>query len=397
MTFQFEISTLPLVLAGTLAVMTVLLVTVCRARIRAAVRCRRRLEQEREAMKPATEATPVSIVVYARDNSRRLETLLAQLMVQEYPAPYEVIVVNDSSGYDCADVVTRMAVNHTNLRMTFVPERAHNLSRKKLALTLGLKAARHPYVLLLNAECSLTSHHWLAGMAADPGRVTLGQAVITSDDGKPLPMMMRLDEACTAITWIDAAERGHAYRGNGYNLGYLVATFFENDGFSGSLNLHAGDDDLFINKIATADNTRVELTADTLVAVTTSRPRELYAELKRSHIFTARHLPSHPLVGIIVLLLWLSAGVAAATIWLMWPDVAWSAVALALLMIQWAVIGASFHRATRAVGAAVNGWIALPTVMLLPLHRLRYRLAAYRNRSGHYTWQRSRTQTHKNL
>lgn len=382
--FDLDISTVVLSVLGALFMMTLFLVTVYRSRLRLPVRCRQRHQTQAE---DTGRQEPVSVVVYARDNSARLERLLEELLDQDYPAGFEVIVVNDCGGYSCSDIVTRLAITHSNLRMTFVPEKAHNLSHKKLAITLGLKAARTPRVLLLNAECRLASRRWLSGMMAHPDSVILGQAVIKADDGSRLPLMMRLDEADTAITWIGAAERHRPFRGNGYNIGYETETFFKNNGFSGSLNLQAGDDDLFVNKVASGDNTVVVLSSDTIVDITTSDPRRLYREQKISHAFTARHLPSHPVMSAAPVLLWLSIALGVTGSWMAYPNMTVIASSALLLLTQWIVIGRAWSHASRAVGIPVSGWKVLPALLWLPLHNLHYRLASRHNQYQHYTWQ----------
>lgn len=387
MTFDLNISIAALTVLGVLFIVTLLLVTLYRSRLMQPVKCRTKRETEHA---PADDAEPVSVVVYARDNHARLELLLDDLLDQDYPAGFEVIVVNDSGGYECSDVVTRKSLSHSNLRMTFIPDNAHNLSRRKLAVTLGLKAARNRFVLLLNAECRLPSRRWLAGMAHNRKPVTLGHAVIADDDGTPLPFMMRLDEAATAIKWISAAGRLHPYRGNGYNMGYDSDIFFRHNGFAGTLNLQAGDDDLFINKITDRDNTAVALSGDTIVTVTTSRPRELYRRLKVSHLFTGRRLPSQPAVESGPYLLWLSLFLAAAASWLGCPNMIPAIASLLMLATQWTVTGIAWGKASRAVGIALSPWLTVPALFLLPFHDLRYRLASRRNTSQHYTWQKQK-------
>jgi len=386
MYFDIHLSVLSLSLLGVLSVITLLLVTVYRGRLRLPVKCRTRLETASVDIDSAG-FEPVTIVVYARDNSARLEQLLGDLIIQDYPAAFEIVVVNDSGGYACSDVVTRLALDHPNLRMTFVPDQAHNLSRKKLAITLGLKAARNEFVLLLNAECRLPSRMWLANMVAGHSDVVLGQAVIKSDNGAQLPLMMRLDEANTAITWIGAAERHRPFRGNGYNLGYDTATFFNNGGFSGTLNLQAGDDDLFINKITDGTNTRVVLSSDTIVSIVSSCPAKLYHELKISHVFTGRKLPGHPVMQFAPIALWLSIASGVTVSWLSVPDMTIPVVVVALLLIQWIVTGYTWSQASKAVGIPVNGWKIVPALLWLPIYNMRYRFLSRHNKSQHYTWQ----------
>ncbi len=100
---------------------------------------------------------PLSVIVHAFDNPESLAVLLGSVFSQDYPAPVEVIVVNDGSSEDVTDVVNRLAVEHRNLYQTFVPDEAHNLSRKKLGVSLGIKAARNECVVLTCAESRIAS------------------------------------------------------------------------------------------------------------------------------------------------------------------------------------------------------------------------------------------------
>ncbi|MDE7473220.1 MAG: hypothetical protein K2M68_06520 [Muribaculaceae bacterium] len=387
MNFNFVFSIQTIILSGTLLLLTLYIVTLVRKRVACPAKCSARPN----VGTPDNAGKPVTIVVYARDNSTRLEALLGDLLTQTYPAPYEIIVVNDSGGYECSDVVTRLSLKHANLRMTFVPEQAHNLSRKKLAITLGLKAARYPYVLLLNAECRLGSSGWLEAMSRDTDKVTLGNAVITPDvDTQSLSPLMTLDAANTAITWIAAAEMHRPYRGTGYNIGYPTATFFAKDGFAGTLNLKAGDDDLFVNKITTPVNTRVELSAESQVDITTSHARRLYRELKISHNFTGRSLPCHPVMDTLPLVLWLSIAIGIAATWLAWPNLTVAAGTLLLLLAQWIILARTWHKSSVTLRYPTGSFSVIPILLILPLHNLRYRLAARSNKSQHYTWQKQK-------
>lgn len=104
---------------------------------------------------------PVSVIVYACDNSRRLARMLPEVLAQEYPGEFEVVVVNDGSSASVNDVVTLLQATHSNLRQTFVPVEARNLSRRKLAISLGIKCARHDNLVLTTAACVPASGRWL--------------------------------------------------------------------------------------------------------------------------------------------------------------------------------------------------------------------------------------------
>ena len=51
-------------------------------------------------------------------------------------------MVNEGESAAVTDVVSTMQLTHRNLYLTCTPDGVRNLSRKKLAITLGIKATR---------------------------------------------------------------------------------------------------------------------------------------------------------------------------------------------------------------------------------------------------------------
>ena len=103
----------------------------------------------------------VSIVVYTYNNADGLSELLPTLINQDYPGVYEIVVVNDGADIATDELLTAMEKEHTGLYHTFTPRDTSNLSRKKLALMLGIKAARHDIMHLITSESRIPSDNWL--------------------------------------------------------------------------------------------------------------------------------------------------------------------------------------------------------------------------------------------
>ena len=84
------------------------------------------------------------------------------------------------------------------------------------------------------------------------------------------------------------------YMGVGRNLSYKKDLFFRNKGFSAINHVPGGDDDLFINKVATKDNTAIVVDPDTF---TLSEPKKTFGEWfrqKTRHYSTAKYYrPRH--------------------------------------------------------------------------------------------------------
>ena len=110
------------------------------------------------------EALPgVSVVVYAHNDCENLERFLPLLLHQDYP-DFDVVVVDDASFDGTHDLLSDLLPHFDNLRVTFAPQETRSLSRKKLSLTIGIKASQKEVVLHTNANCRVMSDQWLRTM-----------------------------------------------------------------------------------------------------------------------------------------------------------------------------------------------------------------------------------------
>lgn len=330
---------------------------------------------------------PLSIIVYATNNPAGLGSLLTQILEQEYPSSFEVIVVNDGSNEDVDDVVNRFSIGHKNVYQTFVPDEAHNLSRKKLGISLGVKAARYPYVVLTSADCRIPSTDWLHAMALpfSQGKdIVLGFARFDKLKG----CMNRFDEAATAVTWISAALHGKPYRGIGYNLAYRRQLFFDAKGFSKSLTLHHGDDDLYIRQIATGNNTAVVLSTGSVLAVDEHNPVAAFRESRLQHCFTGRFLPkgSALFLGFSTLMMWLWVASVAVGIMFALPNAFPACLLLVMIPTLWVPLSLAWQKSGKILGIKLGiAW--LPFTMLFRFIRnMRYRALCGRASRRNYTW-----------
>ena len=196
----------------------------------------------------------VSVIVCARNEGTNLSDYLHTLLHQDYPC-YEVIVVNDGSEDDTQQVLERYAQQCNNLYITFVPREARVISSKKLALTIGIKAAHYDYLLLTDADCRPESRNWIREMmngfvrGGEQTEVVLGYGAYMEKQ-TVLSSLISYDTLFIGLQYMGMAAAGHPYMGVGRNLAYKKSTFFQHDGFRGLLNERSGDDDLFVNKVA---------------------------------------------------------------------------------------------------------------------------------------------------
>lgn len=228
----------------------------------------------------------VSVIVCAHNEYDNLQDYLSILLEQDYPC-YEVIVVDDSSEDGSDLLLERWSRQYGNLYHTFVPHGARVLSNKKLALTIGIKAAHHDYLLLTDADCRPESKFWIRemmqGFANQQTEVVLGFSPYF-EKSDLLNHLIGYDTLFNGLQYMGMARAGKPYMGVGRNLAYKRETFFSVGGFKGLLGNRAGDDDLFVNRIANAANTVVVNNPNSIVwSVPKTTWREWFHQ-KRRHL-----------------------------------------------------------------------------------------------------------------
>ncbi len=239
-----------------------------------------------EAADSPVQQPGVSVIVCARNEERNLRDYLQALLTQDYPE-FEVIVVNDGSIDDTRTYLEYWQKRYRNLKLTFVPAGAKVGSTKKLAITLGAKAAQYDYLLLTDADCRPESTHWISEMmkgfalpsvsaavcqrsglsaqqpVSEAVSIVLGFGAYFAKPGL-LNRLIQFDTLFNGLQYLGMAACGHPYMGVGRNLAYSKRLFFQQGGFYHLMTSKAGDDDLFVNRVATAANTAVVCTRDSL-------------------------------------------------------------------------------------------------------------------------------------
>ncbi len=237
-----------------------------------------------------TQQPPVSVIICAKDEADNLRKYLPFFLTQDY-SDYEVIVVNDGSVDETEILLNDMKLNYPNLRTTFVPVGATNLSTKKLALTLGVKAAKNDILLFTDADCMPEDKCWIDRMTRNftPGvEFVLGYGAYMNQKGF-VNKLITYDTLFIALQFLGFAHAGKPYMGVGRNMAYRKELFFKLKGYASSLHLRSGDDDLIVNQAANRFNTKIEIAPDSL---TWSEPKKNFSSWfyqKERHLSVSSH------------------------------------------------------------------------------------------------------------
>lgn len=234
---------------------------------------------------------PISVIICAKNEAKNLKKFLPSIIAQEYPN-FEIVLINDDSSDKTLKVMEAFKAEHSNIKIVNVKSIEAFWGNKKYALTLGIKAATNNYLLFTDADCQPVSKYWIREMSSQFTKtksIILGYGAYRKERKSFLNKLIRFETFLTAVQYLSYAKLGQPYMGVGRNLAYTKNTFFEARGFMDHMNIRSGDDDLFVNQIADADNTAVCISKDSF---TESIPKKSYKDWtrqKQRHVSTAKH------------------------------------------------------------------------------------------------------------
>jgi glycosyltransferase involved in cell wall biosynthesis len=218
---------------------------------------------------------PISVVICARDEAENLVTNLPGVLVQDYATTHEIVLVNDNSEDESKYLLEEFKKSFKNLNVVALTQEAKMISGKKFPLSIGIKSAKNETLLLTDADCVPSSEHWMKLMQDgynENTEIVLGYGAYRKKPGL-LNKLIRFETFQTALQYFSYALAGLPYMGVGRNLSYKKDVFLRNKGFSSINQIPSGDDDLFINQVANANNTSIVIDKD---AHTISEPKKTF-------------------------------------------------------------------------------------------------------------------------
>ncbi len=232
---------------------------------------------------------PVSIIICARNEATNLENNLHRILNQNYRS-FEVIVVDDNSNDTTHNILLKYHIEYTNLCSLKVTNKPEG-SGKKFALSKGIEAAKNDVLLLTDADCIPNSLNWIRDMVQpldNSVKIVLGYAPYFEAKGF-LNKLIRYETTLTAMQYFSFALIGQPYMGVGRNLVYSKSLYQKADGFKKHDHLVSGDDDLFINEIATSDNVGIVIKKSSFVYSAAKKSWKAFYRQKARHLTTGKH------------------------------------------------------------------------------------------------------------
>lgn len=325
----------------------------------------------------------LSVIIYAHNAEDRIEELLRELLEQNHP-DFQLIVVDDASDDNTARIVKRLADEDDRIYLTFVSNTAWYISRRKLAYTLGIRAAKHPVVLLTESCVIPPSREWFARMATPfvnpKTELVIGTSYTPAGTDKGTGKWWRsFDSLSSHARWVGAAAMGHAYRGTSMNLAFRPEIFLNDRSFGEYNHLQGGEDDIFVNQVSNASNT--VLITDEKAMPGISLPAEEYPRLwrraKERYTFTSQYLHTSALrtQGFYSLCNWVAL-LSTVAVWILgWPNLLAGVIATLIIMLYWGDQICVYRRMAKQL-KSIRLWWSVPLFWLLrPLAGVIFRLS----------------------
>lgn len=323
----------------------------------------------RKTKRPKLKNIGISVLICAKNEAENLTRHLPLFIQQNYDN-YEIVLINDGSSDDTLIVMNAFKKQHDNIKIVDVKPVEKFWGNKKYALTLGIKAASYDFLLFTDADCKPLSNHWIASMSShftNKKSVVIGYGAYKKVKGSLLNLLIRFETFMTAVQYLSYANIGLPYMAVGRNLAYRKGLFFQAKGFMSHMNVNSGDDDLFINQVATKQNVAICISEDSFTLSVPKTSFKSWIHQKRRHVSTASHYkPKHQyllaLFYISQIVFWILAITLGVSLF------QWKAV-LALIAIRFIVQYVSLYSASKTLkDTALILWLPILEIFLINIH-----------------------------
>ena len=328
---------------------------------------------ESDALPASTE--PLSIVVPMLEDAPELADTVENLLQQACAGTYRVILVADK-GNALVEQLSAKHKENKHLYCTFVPNSSRYMSRKKLTITLGVKAAETDWVIIMEPTCVPTSDKWLHAVAScltPDKRLVVGYTAL--DNEAKTSWRMQMLRSCFYI--LTRSLKGKPYCHAGGFVAIRKADFMKRDGFSGNLNLLRGEYDFLVNKFGQNSNA-IALALHPDAFTTTKAPTA--KEWRNHHLFfweTRKYLQGGGVVRFLFnmdnTMLYLNYIVVVLCLAYASIEQRWAILSLAalnlLLTILFRILFA--RKAIKVFNANIHAWRVIGFELMVPWRKMR--------------------------
>ncbi len=238
----------------------------------------------------------ISVVIYSNNEYNHLKENLLYYLKQQY-SNFEVIVVNDGNNSEIENLMHELSQRYNNIYYTHLSDDARNLSRHKMALTLGIKAARYDNVILSKAACRPIYRSWIHTIASafsSKNADFLVSPTIYTKRNPHRDMYCQLDKLLLNYRMLGYGLRNKPFSYGSSNIAFRKELFFTKEGFAKQMHLLFGEDILWINQLRKNVKGAVVSNPSSVLSIVRDNYVNSWKEEKQIYAFTSRFTAKLP-------------------------------------------------------------------------------------------------------
>ncbi len=195
----------------------------------------------------------ISLIIPSRNYEEELKVILPELLNQDYPE-FQVVVVNDCSSDGTEWYLSNLKLEYSNLKTTRILQETD--FPNALALSVGIRAASHEWMIFLNPLCIIPGKNWLKSYAEHflPTREAIFGYVNLSSCKGSMRGMFRYENFNSFILSGAARYLGLSMPITDLNIAYKRSPFLDKKGFAAVLESPFCENELYLNEISTSRN-----------------------------------------------------------------------------------------------------------------------------------------------
>lgn len=248
--------------------------------------------KEKDNYVPVSSKPKVSVIIVSENEAGELARNLPNILDQDYP-DFEVIVVNNGSTDESDELLQSLKLSNPHLYHTYLPYSSDKVfGRHKIALTIGIKAAKGDVLLFTEPYSKPISNKWISSMMeelTETKDVVLGYSFFEKSKHF-FNLIARFDNHLHSMQYLGMAILKRPYTGVYRNIAYRKHLFFDNKGFASHLNIENGED-VFISHIMNSENTTIAVSQDSFIETSCER-FSLWKQIKRAYSSTRSYMKS---------------------------------------------------------------------------------------------------------
>ena len=233
-----------------------------------------------------------SIIIAAKNESENIKELISALKKIDYPDDnYEAVVVDDNSTDNTIEIAAELSSNIDNIYVVKAVDKTY--SGKRGALDYGISLAKHPNILITDADC-IPNKNWLRYCALKVYNGCDFYFGITPffQRNKIVNKISCYENFLNSMLAISAVELKFPYTASARNLGIAKNAYNKIGGYSKTLETISGDDDLLLRE-AVINNLKICILThpDSFVYSETKNTFKEYFSQRARHTQTSFYYP----------------------------------------------------------------------------------------------------------